>query len=295
MYAHVYVLIKLQADAYGSCEDIIGKWFADNPAKRKDIFLASKFGRQNTPAGRRINSTPDYCKEACEKSLKRLGVDCIDLYYVHRLDQKTPIEKTVRAMAELKAEGKIKHLGLSECSAESLRRACKVHHIAAVQLEYSPWVLDIESPQTDLLRTASELGVAVVAYSPIGKGMLSGAIRTAKDLPSGRAPRLASRFSEEQFEKSLALVDEWTDLAKQQHCTPAQLCMAWLMAQGDNIIPIPGTTKVERLKENLGALQVKLTKEDDIKIRKFCEDAKLQAEGDAESASNDTYGDTPPE
>ena len=170
------------ADIYGDSEDLLGKWFAKNPDKRKDIFLATKFANAMGPEGRRyIDSSPEYVKKACAKSLKRLGLDYIDLYYCHRLDRKTPIEKTVRAMVELKNEGKIKYLGLSECSADSLRRAYKIAPIAAVQMEYSPFSLEIESDQTDLLKTARAFGIAVVAYSPIGRGFLSGTIRSRDD------------------------------------------------------------------------------------------------------------------
>ena len=178
------------ADIYGDSEDLLGKWFAKNREKRKNIFLATKFANTVTSDGiRGVNSSPEYAKEACAKSLKRLGIEYIDLYYCHRLDKKTPIERTVRAMAELKSEGKIKYLGLSECSAESLRRACKVTHISAVQMEYSPFALQVESEQTNLLKTARELGVAIVAYSPIGRGMLSGTLRSMADLEAVRVPK----------------------------------------------------------------------------------------------------------
>jgi aryl-alcohol dehydrogenase-like predicted oxidoreductase len=167
-------LITSIADLYGDNEDLLGKWFQANPSKLNDIFLATKFGVRNFENGAMsVDSSPEYVRQACEKSLSRLGVPTIDLYYCHRLDGKTPVEKTVEAMAQLKQEGKIKYLGLSECSAESLRRAYKVHPITAVQIEYSPWVLDIENPQYRLLEAARELGVAVVAYSPLGRGFLS--------------------------------------------------------------------------------------------------------------------------
>ena len=245
--------------------------------------------------GREINSSPEYCKEACAKSLKRLGIDQIDLYYCHRLDGKTPIERTVKAMAELKAEGKIKYLGLSECSSESLRRACKVHHIAAVQVEYSPWALDIEDPQIELLRTARELGVAIVAYSPIGRGMLSGTIRSTDDLDEGDFRRYSPRFSKENFAKNLVLVDQIVDLAKEKGCTPTQLCLAWLMAQGPDIIPIPGTTKTKRLEENLGSLHVTLTDAEEKKIRKVCEDAEIHGGRYPEQMKSVLFADTPAE
>jgi aryl-alcohol dehydrogenase-like predicted oxidoreductase len=183
------------ADVYGDSEDLLGKWFAANPEKRKDIFLATKFANKVLPDGtREVDSTPEYAKACCDKSLKRLGIDCIDLYYCHRLDKKTPIENTVRAMAELKAEGKIKYLGLSECSADSLRRASKITHISAVQMEYSPFALEIESEQTNLLKVARELGVAIVAYSPIGRGMFSGTMRSPDDFAEVRRTNRSLKY-----------------------------------------------------------------------------------------------------
>lgn len=220
------------------------QWFKANPGKREHIFLATKFANKVDAQGNRsVDSSPEYCKQACAKSLQRLGVDHIDLYYAHRLDGKTPVEKTTEALAELKKEGKIKYLGLSECSADSLRRAHKVHPITAVQIEYSPWALDIESPEIDLLKTCRELGVAVVCYSPIGRGMLSGEYRSPADFGEGDFRKFAPRFSEENFPKNLKLVDEITKLAKKKDCTPAQLTLAWILAQGDDFFPIPGTTK----------------------------------------------------
>lgn len=286
----------MQADIYADSEDLLGKWFKLNPDKRKDIFLATKFANQITEGGgRSINSSPEYCKEALAKSLQRLGLPSVDLYYVHRLDGKTPIEATVRAMAELKKEGKIKYLGLSECSSESLRRACKVHHISAVQIEYSPWALDIESPQIELLKTCRELGVAVVAYSPIGRGMLSGTIRSPSDLGEGDFRKMSPRFSEENFPKNLKLVDQISRLAKEKGVTPTQLTLAWLMAQGDDVIPIPGTTKPDRLVENLGSLDVKLSTEEEKAIRKACEDAEIHGGRYPEAMKTTLFADTPAE
>jgi aryl-alcohol dehydrogenase-like predicted oxidoreductase len=208
------------------------------------------------------------------------------------LNKEIPIEETVRAMVELKNEGKIKYLGLSECSAESLRRACKIHHIAAVQIEYSPWALDIESPQIDLLRTCRELGVAVVAYSPIGRGMLSGTFRSANDIPKGDFRKLAPRFSDENFPKNLVLVDKIVELAKAKGVTATQLTLAWLMRQGDDIIPIPGTTKVERLEENLESLRVELTDEEEKTVRKACEEAEIHGSRYPEGFMSGLFADT---
>ncbi|PRP86279.1 putative aldo-keto reductase (AKR13) [Planoprotostelium fungivorum] len=266
------------ADVYMDSEDLLGKWFAANPGKREKIFLATKFGAFRIEEdGQRgpTDSTPEYCKKAIERSLKRLGLPYVDLYYAHRLDGKTPVEKTVAAMAELKAEGKIKHIGLSEVSAESLRRAYKVHPIAAVQIEYSPFTLDIEDPQIALLQACRELGVAVVAYSPLGRGMLSGKLRSTADLAADDFRRMIPRFSEENFPKNLALVDEISRIAEHKSVTPSQLTLAWLLAQGDDIIPIPGTTSIDRLKENLGSLSVQLTEEEKNAVRKSAEEAEV--------------------
>jgi len=243
---------------------------------------------------RSVDSTPEYCKKACASSLKRLGVPFIDLYYCHRLDGKTPVEKTVEAMAELKNEGKVKYIGLSECSSESLRRACKVHHIDAVQIEYSPFSLDIETDQIKLLATARELGVAVVAYSPIGRGMITGAIKSPDDFEEGDFRRFAPRFSKENFPKNIKLVEEIGAIAKKKGVTASQLTLAWLMAQGDDIFPIPGTTKIDRLKENLGAFDVKLTKEEEQSIRKTCEDATIAGGRYPPAFASALFADTPP-
>jgi len=199
----------------------------------------------------------------------------VDLYYSHRQNKNTPIEKTVQAMADLKKEGKIKYLGLSECSAASLRRACKIHHIDAVQLEYSPFSLDIESPQIDLLRTCRELGVAVVAYSPIGRGMISGSIRSVDDLEADDYRRMAPRFSKENFPKNLQLVDKIQQLANKKGVTPTQLTLAWLMAQGEDIFPIPGTTLISRLEENVKSTEIKLSVEEEKEYRQAVEEAEV--------------------
>lgn len=225
--------------------------------------------------------------------MKRLGVPFIDLYYCHRLDGKTPVEKTVEAMVALKNEGKIKYIGLSECSSDSLRRACKVHHIDAVQIEYSPFSLDIESSQIKLLDTARELGVAVVAYSPIGRGMITGAIRSPDDFEEGDFRKMSPRFSKENFPKNLKLVDQIGELAQKKGVTASQLTLAWLLAQGDDIFPIPGTTKIDRLKENIGALHIKLTKEEEQSIRKACEEAEVAGGRYPEAFSAALFADTP--
>ncbi|KAI9880984.1 MAG: hypothetical protein M1830_009478 [Pleopsidium flavum] len=282
------------ADVYGDNEDLIGKWFK-RTGKRNEIFLATKFGNVFTPDGNRtIKSDPEYVKEACAKSLKRLGIETIDLYYCHRLDGKTPIEKTVQAMAELKKEGKIKYLGLSECSSTSLRRAHAIHPISAVQIEYSPFSLDIEDPQINLLSTCRELGVAVVAYSPLGRGFVTGQYKSRDDFEEDDFRRLSPRFSEENFPKNLKLVDEIAALAKSKGCTPGQLTLAWLLKQGNDIIPIPGTKKVKYLEENLAALKVDLSKDEVAEIRKAVENAEVHGGRYPEAMAGALFADTPP-
>lgn len=208
--------------------------------------MATKFGNRLLPDGSRtVDSSPEYCKQACARSLKRLGIDTIDLYYVHRVDSKTPIEKTVEALVELKNEGKIRYLGLSEISADTLKRACKVHHIDAVQIEYSPFSMDIESPEIGLLKACRELGVAVVCYSPLGRGMLTGQYKSPDDFEEGDFRKMAPRFSKENFPKNLKLVDGLAEIAKKKGCTTGQLSLAWLLKQGSDILPIPGTKKIK--------------------------------------------------
>ncbi|KAI9654540.1 MAG: hypothetical protein M1821_006630 [Bathelium mastoideum] len=284
------------ADIYQDNEDLIGEWFKRNPGKREHIFLATKFALKPTSEGGIVNdSSPEYCRQACEKSLKRLGLPFVDLYYCHRLDGKTPIERTVRELKKLQDEGKIKYIGLSECSAESLRRASKIAHIDAVQVEYSPFALEIESAEIPILKTARELGTAIVAYSPIGRGMLSGKYRSPDDFPEGDFRKGAPRFSKENFPKNLKLVDEITEIANKKGCTPSQITLAWLMDQGDDIFPIPGTTNLDRLDENLGALHIKLSKEENQAIRKAAESAEVVGGRYPEAMSGALYNDTPPE
>ncbi|GAB7361551.1 hypothetical protein MBLNU230_g1604t1 [Neophaeotheca triangularis] len=282
------------ADMYMDSEDLLGNWFKANPGKRENIFLATKFANKWVNGGIEVDSTPEYCIEACNKSLSRLGLPSVDLYYAHRLDGKTPVEKTVEAMQQLKREGKIKYLGLSECSSESLRRACKVEHIDAVQIEYSPFSLDIESEEIGLLKTCRELGVAVVAYSPIGRGMLGGQIRSPDDFEEGDFRKFAPRFSAENFPKNIQLVDKISAIAKAKNVTPSQLTLAWLMAQGDDIFPIPGTTNLSRLEENLGATKINLSKDEEEEIRQACENAQVAGARYPEAMSGALFMDTPP-
>jgi aryl-alcohol dehydrogenase-like predicted oxidoreductase len=252
------------------------RWFAKT-GNRSKIFLCTKFANIRRPDGTsQVRNDPPYIREACAKSRKRLGLaegDAIDLYYCHRIDPNVPIEQTVETMAELKKEGKIKYLGLSECSAETLRRACKVHHIAAVQVEYSPFSMDIE--QVGLLDTCRELGVAVIAYSPLSRGFLTGTIKSHDDMDEDDRRRIMPRFSKENFPNNMVLVEKLAAIAKEKGCTIGQLTLAWLMRQGTDIIPIPGTSKYKNFDENMGSLKVELSDEEDKAIREKVEAAEV--------------------
>lgn len=289
-------LIVNPADIYGDNEDLLGTWFRLNPEKRKDIFLATKFAGRFTEETKEmfVDSSAEYVPKACEKSLARLGVSTIDLYYCHRLDRKTPIEKTVEAMVQLRDQGKIRYIGLSECSAESLRRAHKVHPITAVQMEYSPFALEIESPQYKLLETARELGVAVVAYSPLGRGFLSGAITSPDDFEEGDFRRYAPRYNEENFPKNFVLVEKIKEIAEKKNVTPSQLTLAWLLAQGLDIFPIPGTTKIDRLKENLDCLDIQLSSTEQATVRAACDAVEISGARYPEALMAVAFADTPP-
>jgi len=225
--------------------------------RRDEVVIATKFGNVRAPDGAmlRIDGRPEYVREACDASLQRLGVDHIDLYYQHRVDRSVPIEDTVGAMADLVRAGKVRHLGLSEAAPETIRRASAVHPITALQSEYSLWSRDVES---EILPTCRELGIGFVAYSPLGRGFLTGRIQDAKELPEGDWRRNHPRFQEENAARNHALVDAVTALADARGCTPAQLALAWLLHQGGDIVPIPGTRKVARLDENAAAARLAL-------------------------------------
>ncbi|KAH8878586.1 Aldo/keto reductase [Thozetella sp. PMI_491] len=253
------------ADIYGDSEEVIGKWFAKT-GKRNDIFLASKFGLVFKDSGVAINSSPEYVKAACESSLKRLGVEVIDLYYCHRVDGVTPVEKTIEAMVELKNQGKIKYLGISEVSSDTLRRAHAVHPISALQMEYSPFCLDIENPKIALLDTCRELGIAVVAYSPMGRGLLTG-VKTAEDVAKDTFLSTVPKFSKENFPKIMKLVEKIKEVATKKSCTAAQLTLAWVLAQGDDFFAIPGTRSPKYLEENFRAMDITLTSQEKEDIR----------------------------
>ena len=229
--------------------------------RRDQVILATKFGivRTDDPKVRGINGRPEYVHQAFEASLQRLGVDVIDLYYQHRVDPKVPIEETVGAMAELVAEGKVRYLGLSEAAPETLRRACAVHPITALQTEYSLWSRE---PEAELLATCRELGVGFVAYSPLGRGFLTGRFKTPADLPADDNRHNMPRFQKENFAQNLKIVKPIEALAAERGCTPGQAALAWVLAQGEDIVPIPGTKRRAYLEENVGALEVELTPQD---------------------------------
>ena len=246
------------ADMYGphKNEELVGRAIK---GKRKQVFLATKFGIVRDPVNpmvRGISGKPEYVRQSCEGSLRRLGVETIDLYYQHRVDPSTLIEETVGAMAHLVKEGKIRYIGLSEAGPQTLRRAVKVHPIAALQTEYSLWTRD---PENAILATCRELGVGFVAYSPLGRGFLTGQFRNFEDLPADDYRRNSPRFQGANFQKNLDLVIRVEDIAREKGCKPSQLALAWLLAQGEDIVPIPGTKRRKYLEENLGALDLKLT------------------------------------
>ncbi|HEX8578120.1 MAG TPA: aldo/keto reductase [Allosphingosinicella sp.] len=248
------------ADMYGvgRNEQLIGRAIAD---RRGKVFLATKFGNVRGADGSfgGVCGTPDYVRSACEASLKRLGVETIDLYYQHRVDADVPIEETVGAMARLVEEGKVRFLGLSEARPETVRRAHAVHPIAALQTEYSLWSRDAEA---ELLPTVRELGIAYVAYSPLGRGFLTGQFKTPDDFPEDDTRRRHPRFQGENFDKNIALVREIEGMAAEKGCSAAQLALAWVLAQGEDIVPIPGTKRRRWLDENIGALDVTLSRAD---------------------------------
>ena len=245
------------ADAYGPFknEELVGKAIK---GRRNDVVIATKFGivRTTDPNVRSISGRADYVRSACEGSLKRLGVETIDLYYQHRVDPSTPIEETVGAMARMVEEGKVRYLGLSEAGVDTLKRAVSVHPIAALQTEYSMWSRD---PESDILAACRELGIGFVAYSPLGRGFLTGQIKSPDDLAEDDYRRFSPRFQGENFQRNLELVTHVERLAAQRGCTPAQLALAWVLAQGEDIVPIPGTKRRRYLEENIKAVAIELT------------------------------------
>ncbi len=248
------------ADMYGPYlnEELVGRAIR---GRRQQVIVATKFGivRVKDSPVRSISGRPEYVRSSCEASLKRLGVETIDLYYQHRVDPNTPIEDTVGAMADLVREGKVRYLGLSEAGPGTLRRAARVHPIAALQTEYSLWSRD---PEDEILATCRELGIGFVAYSPLGRGFLAGQIKRFEDFSEDDYRRTAPRFQGENFQKNLDLVQRIKEIAAAKGCTPSQLALAWVLAQGDDIVPIPGTKRRQYLEEDVQAIQVRLTAED---------------------------------
>ena len=248
------------ADMYGpfTNEKLVGKAIAD---RRDEVVLATKFGNERSEDGTRlgVNGRPEYVRQACDASLERLGVDHIDLYYQHRVDVEVPVEETFGAMKELVEAGKVRFLGISEAAPETISRAHSVHPITALQTEYSLWSRDVED---EILPTIRELGIGFVPYSPLGRGFLTGQIRRFEDLPENDFRRTSPRFQGENFEKNLQLVDRVKEVADEKGVTPGQLALAWLLHQGEDIVPIPGTKRHEYLEENVRAVDIELTEED---------------------------------
>jgi aryl-alcohol dehydrogenase-like predicted oxidoreductase len=245
---------------FGDNEELVGRAIK---GKREEFFIATKFAivrDKNDPNLRGINGKPEYVRLAVEGSLQRLGIDTIDLYYQHRVDPQTPIEETVGAMAKLVEEGKAKYLGLSEASAETLRRAAKIHPISALQSEYSLWTRDVED--NGVLETCRELGISFVPYSPLGRGFLSGEIKRFEDLAKDDYRRNSPRFQGENFDKNLRLVGKVEEIAKEKNCTTSQLALAWVLAQGQDIVPIPGTKRRKYLEQNVASTEIVLSQED---------------------------------
>jgi aryl-alcohol dehydrogenase-like predicted oxidoreductase len=256
------------ADMYGPFENekLVGRAIA---GKRDQVVLATKFGNVRSEDGKflGVNGKPDYVRKCCEDSLRRLGVETIDLYYQHRVDKTVPIEETVGAMAELVKAGKVRYLGLSEASVKTIRRAHKVHPISALQTEYSLWSRDVED---EILPTVRELGIGFVAYSPLGRGFLTGRFQKLEDLPADDYRKNHPRFQGENFARNLALVERVKEIAREKGATPSQLALAWVLAQGKDIVPIPGTKKRRYLEENARAVEVKLTPDE---LRRIAEAA----------------------
>jgi aryl-alcohol dehydrogenase-like predicted oxidoreductase len=277
------------SDVYGSGhnEEFIGRAIA---AKRDQVVLATKFSlaEDNNTGGVTVNGRPEYVRSAIDASLGRLGTDHVDLYYQHRVDPTVPIEETVGAMAELVAAGKVRHLGLSEASSASLERASAVHPIAALQSEWSLWTRDLED---DVLTTARRLGIGIVPFSPLGRGFLTGAITSPADFGDDDFRKNNPRFQGENFERNLELVAAVKKLAADKGCTPGQLALAWVMAQGDDVVPIPGTKRVSYLEENVAASYVELSAED---LARLDEIAPKGAAAGERYPFQHSYGDSPP-
>ncbi|MEA2647240.1 MAG: hypothetical protein QOE92_2323 [Chloroflexota bacterium] len=278
------------SDAYGPYknEELVGRAIK---SRRDEVRLATKFGivRFDEPPYRSLRGTPEYVREACDASLRRLDTDHIDLYYLHRVDPRVPIEETVGAMGELVAAGKVRHLGLSEAAPETLRRAVAVHPIAALQSEWSLWSRDIED---EVVPTARELGIGLVPYSPLGRGFLTGEIKAEADLAADDFRRHSPRFTGDNFQRNLDLVEKVREISTEKGCTPGQLALAWLLAQGDDVAPIPGTKRRKYLEENVAAVDVRLEPADLERIEEVA--PRGAAAGDRYADMRMVGGTTPP-
>jgi aryl-alcohol dehydrogenase-like predicted oxidoreductase len=274
------------ADMYGpfTNEKLVGRAIAD---RRDRVVLATKFGNVRGENGERlgIDGSPEYVRKACDASLRRLGTDHIDLYYQHRVDQTVPIEETVGAMAELVQQGKVRHLGLSEASPQTIRRAHAVHPITALQTEYSLWTRD---PEAEVLPTVRELGIGFVAYSPLGRGFLTGRFRSPDDFEEGDFRTNHPRFQGENFQRNLDLVERVKAIADEKDCTPGQLALAWVLRRGEDVVPIPGTKRVPYLEENAAAAGVELTDEDIARLDEVAPMGVAAGERYADMSSIDT-------
>jgi len=276
------------ADVYGDGhnEELIGRAVG---GRRDEVILATKFGMVRGPGGLRIDGRPEHVRKCIDASLERLGTDHVDLYYLHRIDPAVPVEETVGAMADLVHAGKVRHLGLSEASARSVERASAVHPIAALQSEWSLWTRDVEA---DVLATARRLGVAIVPFAPLGRGFLTGALTTATEFTQDDWRRNNPRFQGENFERNLRLVEELRCLAEARGCSPAQLALAWVLAQGEDVVPIPGTKRRAYLEENVMAADLVLTPEDRARLSAVA--VPGAAVGDRYAQPGYSYGESPP-
>ncbi|KAH7029461.1 aldo/keto reductase [Microdochium trichocladiopsis] len=283
------------SDLYGDSEELLGRWFRLHPERRADIFLATKFGMEIPADGdfskMKPNSSPEYVHKAFAKSLEKLGVDSVDLYYVHRVDPAVPIEKTMEAMRALVESGKVKYVGISEVSSATVRRAHAVYPLSAVQVEYNPWTRDIEGEAgTFMLDTCKELGISVFAYSPLGRGVLTGAFRNMT-FEKGDLRADMARYSKENMAKNDECLDKIAAMAERKGCTSAQLCLAWLVAQADNIFVIPGTKRVKYLEQNFAAGNLQLSDAENQEFRQLVSEAEIIGGRDAFWGS---YDDTAP-
>ncbi|KAH7102827.1 putative aldo-keto reductase [Auriculariales sp. MPI-PUGE-AT-0066] len=283
----------LMVNVYGANEDTLNRYFKARPGARQKVFLATKFGITYNDGVWGARGDAEYVTESANKALARLGIDYIDLFYVHRIDQKTPIEITMKALVQIKNEGKIRHIGLSEASASTLRRAHAIHPVAAHQVEYSPFELSIEKDSIDVLATCRELGIAVVAYSPLGRGMLTGKLRSPADFGEGDFRSTLPRFSPENFHKNLEVVDKFAEIAKKHNATSGQLALAWLLAQAPEVIPIPGTTRFANLEENVGAATLELGGTELTELDQAIRAADVVGERYSEGMLDLVYADTP--